>query len=199
MLSSLPEYQPVPVIDGFWNWYRTYNTGAAFSFLSDAGGWQKWFFVALALAICGLLVWMAGAHAAQRLARGAALCAGDRRRAGQRDRPVAARPRDRLHPVVRGRPLLAGVQHRRLRDRGRRGRHRPVRLFDGKCCQCGTMPPIRSRLAPDNLRHGCPARQSPWFLRRRRSRHRDRQARDRDPRCADLRAPRGGAQPLRGR
>ena len=36
VLSSLPEYTAVPVIDGFWNWYRTYNTGAAFSFLADA-------------------------------------------------------------------------------------------------------------------------------------------------------------------
>lgn len=55
VLSSLPEYTPVPVIRGFWNWYRTYNTGAAFSFLSDAGGWQKYFFVLLALGIGGLL------------------------------------------------------------------------------------------------------------------------------------------------
>ncbi|MBA3485944.1 MAG: signal peptidase II [Lysobacter sp.] len=56
VLSSLPEYTAVPVIDGFWNWYRTYNTGAAFSFLSDAGGWQQYFFIALALGITGLLV-----------------------------------------------------------------------------------------------------------------------------------------------
>ncbi len=55
VLSSLPEYTAIPVIDGFWNWYRTYNTGAAFSFLSDAGGWQKYFFVILAALICGLL------------------------------------------------------------------------------------------------------------------------------------------------
>ena len=55
VLTSLPEYTPIPVIEGFWNWYRTYNTGAAFSFLSDAGGWQKYFFVVLAAAICGLL------------------------------------------------------------------------------------------------------------------------------------------------
>ncbi len=55
VLSSLPEYQPIPVIEGFWNWYRTYNTGAAFSFLSDAGGWQQYFFIVLAFAICGLL------------------------------------------------------------------------------------------------------------------------------------------------
>lgn len=57
VLSSLPEYTAIPVIEGFWNWYRTYNTGAAFSFLSDAGGWQKYFFVTLAVAICGLLAY----------------------------------------------------------------------------------------------------------------------------------------------
>ncbi|MBN6150917.1 signal peptidase II [Xanthomonas sp. AmX2] len=57
VLSSLPEYTAVPVIDGFWNWYRTYNTGAAFSFLSQAGGWQLWFFTALAVGISGLLAW----------------------------------------------------------------------------------------------------------------------------------------------
>ncbi|MCF7222593.1 signal peptidase II [Marilutibacter chinensis] len=57
VLTSLPEYTAIPVIDGFWNWYRTYNTGAAFSFLSDAGGWQKYFFLVLAVAISGLLGW----------------------------------------------------------------------------------------------------------------------------------------------
>jgi signal peptidase II len=57
VLSSLPEFQPIPVIEGFWNWYRTYNTGAAFSFLSDASGWQKYFFVVLAAGISGLLAW----------------------------------------------------------------------------------------------------------------------------------------------
>jgi signal peptidase II len=51
VLATLPEFQQVPVIAGFWNWFRTYNTGAAFSFLSDAGGWQKYVFVALALVI----------------------------------------------------------------------------------------------------------------------------------------------------
>ena len=55
VLATLPEYQPIPVIEGVWNWYRTYNTGAAFSFLSSAGGWQKYFFVVLAFAISGLL------------------------------------------------------------------------------------------------------------------------------------------------
>ena len=57
VMGSLPEYTAVPVVDGFWNWYRTYNTGAAFSFLSDAGGWQKYLFTVLAFGISGLLGW----------------------------------------------------------------------------------------------------------------------------------------------
>ena len=57
VLTSLPEFQPVPVIEGYWNWYRTYNPGAAFSFLADAGGWQKYFFAVLAIGISGLLTY----------------------------------------------------------------------------------------------------------------------------------------------
>ena len=55
VLSSLPEYRAIPVIDGFWNWFRTYNTGAAFSFLSDASGWQQYLFVGLAVLISVVL------------------------------------------------------------------------------------------------------------------------------------------------
>jgi signal peptidase II len=55
VLATLPEFQQVPVFPGFWNWFRTYNTGAAFSFLSDAGGWQKYVFVILALVISVVL------------------------------------------------------------------------------------------------------------------------------------------------
>lgn len=42
---------PVPFIDGFWNWVLVPNYGAAFSFLAQAGGWQKWMFSGLAVAI----------------------------------------------------------------------------------------------------------------------------------------------------
>ncbi|HWP94154.1 MAG TPA: signal peptidase II [Gammaproteobacteria bacterium] len=36
-----------------------FNTGAAFSLLADAGGWQRWFFVSLALAVsAGILIWL---------------------------------------------------------------------------------------------------------------------------------------------
>lgn len=60
VLRSLPEFTPVPVVPGFWNWFRTYNEGAAFSLLSSAGGWQKYAFLLLAAAISGVLIgWLA--------------------------------------------------------------------------------------------------------------------------------------------
>jgi len=50
---------PHPVIPGFLNWTLAFNRGAAFSFLADGAGWQRWFFVALAVLISGVLVvWM---------------------------------------------------------------------------------------------------------------------------------------------
>ncbi len=41
-----------------------YNYGAAFSFLGDASGWQRWFFIILALVVMGILARMAAASAA---------------------------------------------------------------------------------------------------------------------------------------
>ena len=58
-LAHLELHEPVPVIDGWLNWTLTYNYGAAFSFLSDAGGWQRWFFSSLAVGVSVLLtVWL---------------------------------------------------------------------------------------------------------------------------------------------
>ena len=57
VLRSLPEFTDVVVIPGFWNWYRTYNTGAAFSFLANSGGWQIWLFSALAAIISAALTY----------------------------------------------------------------------------------------------------------------------------------------------
>ncbi len=48
----------VAVFQGF-SFTLAYNEGAAFSFLSNAGGWQRWFFTALSLAISiVLIVWL---------------------------------------------------------------------------------------------------------------------------------------------
>lgn len=59
-------HQPVPVLP-FFNWMLTYNTGAAFSFLAGAGGWQRWFFVVLSTIVSlGLMVWLYRLRPAER-------------------------------------------------------------------------------------------------------------------------------------
>ncbi|HEX4333665.1 MAG TPA: signal peptidase II [Usitatibacter sp.] len=59
-------------VTSFFNLVLTHNTGAAFSFLAGAGGWQRWFFTAIAVAISAAIVvllprqrdpWMAAALA----------------------------------------------------------------------------------------------------------------------------------------
>jgi len=55
VLSAFHLHEVRPVT-GFFNLVLVYNSGAAFSFLAGAGGWQKWFFVGLALAISVWLV-----------------------------------------------------------------------------------------------------------------------------------------------
>lgn len=44
-------YGEVIYVAPFWNWVLTYNPGAAFSFLADQPGWQRWFFTVLALVV----------------------------------------------------------------------------------------------------------------------------------------------------
>ncbi|WP_010083740.1 signal peptidase II [endosymbiont of Riftia pachyptila] len=48
-------HQPVYLLP-FFDLTLMYNKGAAFSFLSDQGGWQRWFFIGLALAVTSYLV-----------------------------------------------------------------------------------------------------------------------------------------------
>src|SRR3546814_11588295 len=48
-LAQLQLHQPVPIIPGLLNWTLVYNYGAAFSFLADHSGWQRWLFSALAI------------------------------------------------------------------------------------------------------------------------------------------------------
>jgi signal peptidase II len=55
------------VVTPFFNLVLWFNTGASFSFLADAGGWQRWFFVALALAISVWLTALLRTHAHERL------------------------------------------------------------------------------------------------------------------------------------
>jgi signal peptidase II len=54
-------------VTGYFNLVRVHNTGAAFSFLADAAGWQRWFFVGLGAVASVFIVWMLRRHPDQRL------------------------------------------------------------------------------------------------------------------------------------
>ena len=58
----------------FFNVVRAHNTGAAFSFLADAGGWQRWFFTAIGVVAALFIVWLLKAHAGQKLFSFAMAC-----------------------------------------------------------------------------------------------------------------------------
>ena len=58
-IAALDYLRPVPVVPGVLNWTLAYNTGAAFSFLHDAGGWQVWLLGGLAVAVSLVfVVWL---------------------------------------------------------------------------------------------------------------------------------------------
>jgi len=54
-------------LTSFFNLVRVHNEGAAFSFLSQAGGWQRWFFTGLGTTAALLMVWLLQKHAGQKL------------------------------------------------------------------------------------------------------------------------------------
>ena len=68
---QLGDSQPVT---SFFNLVRAHNTGAAFSFLRDASGWQRWLFTGIGVVAAGAIVWMLIAHAGQKLFSFALAC-----------------------------------------------------------------------------------------------------------------------------
>ena len=54
--NSLQMYQQIVVIPDLFSWTLAYNTGAAFSFLADSAGWQRWLFALIAVVVSGVLV-----------------------------------------------------------------------------------------------------------------------------------------------
>jgi signal peptidase II len=62
-----------PVLS-FFNVVRVHNTGAAFSFLANAGGWQRWFFTGIGVVATIFIVWMLRSHSGQKLFAFALAC-----------------------------------------------------------------------------------------------------------------------------
>ncbi|WP_339434846.1 signal peptidase II [Pseudomonas orientalis] len=54
--GSLEMFQQIVVIPDYFSWTLAYNTGAAFSFLADGGGWQRWLFAVIAVVVSAVLV-----------------------------------------------------------------------------------------------------------------------------------------------
>jgi signal peptidase II len=54
-------------VTSFFNIVRAHNTGAAFSFLAGAGGWQRWLFTGIAVAATIFILWMLRRHSGERL------------------------------------------------------------------------------------------------------------------------------------
>jgi signal peptidase II len=61
-------------VTSFFNVVRAHNTGAAFSFLADHSGWQRWLFTGIGVAAAVFIVWMLRTHAGQKLFSFAMAC-----------------------------------------------------------------------------------------------------------------------------
>lgn len=61
-------------VTSFFNIVRVHNTGAAFSFLAGAGGWQRWFFTGIGFVATIFILWMLRSHHAQKLFAFALAC-----------------------------------------------------------------------------------------------------------------------------
>jgi signal peptidase II len=66
-MSRLLVYGQSEMITPYFNLVMVYNQGAAFSFLANSGGWQRWFFSGLAFVVSLAIIWMLHKNTTQRL------------------------------------------------------------------------------------------------------------------------------------
>lgn len=67
LISGTFELNDSHTLTSFFNLVRAHNTGAAFSFLAGADGWQRWFFIGLGAVAAVFIVWLLARHGGQRL------------------------------------------------------------------------------------------------------------------------------------
>ena len=66
-LSRMMVFGQSDTVTSFFNLVMVYNRGAAFSFLADQPGWQRYFFAGVSLLASLLIIWMLKRHSGQRL------------------------------------------------------------------------------------------------------------------------------------
>jgi signal peptidase II len=64
--DSTFQYGETRYVTPFFNWVLVYNPGAAFSFLANASGWQREFFIVVTVVITSVLLWMLRSNADNR-------------------------------------------------------------------------------------------------------------------------------------
>ena len=68
-ITSNLRYGESLAVTSFFNLVLVYNKGAAFSFLSDAGGWQRFFFIGITIAAIAMLIWLIAKHHEEKVFR----------------------------------------------------------------------------------------------------------------------------------
>jgi signal peptidase II len=71
ILSRFRLGERLEVIPALFDLTLVYNPGAAFSFLADHDGWQRWFFIGIGIAASSFILWLLAKHPSQRLFAGA--------------------------------------------------------------------------------------------------------------------------------
>lgn len=66
-ITRLFSYGESVAVTSWFNLVLVYNKGAAFSFLANQGGWQRWFFTALGIGAALFIVYLLKRHAGQRM------------------------------------------------------------------------------------------------------------------------------------
>jgi len=67
VVSRFQHAERLALIPGWLDLTLVYNTGAAFSFMAGAGGWQRWFFIGIGVAAAAFILYLLARHGSQRL------------------------------------------------------------------------------------------------------------------------------------